>query len=138
MGLILRDVGHEFNVADSTLRSWLEAGICGEEETLPKVRLHGKEMTVLEHEHLVKLDRFLHFRRLLILTDRSGKFDLKACQKLQLEVEAGNLQVGIDRLNDLMELLEDLLKSTKLHYQSLVAELNGDEPIDPLNDDLDE
>lgn len=138
MGLILRDVGHKFNIADSTLRKWLEAGICGEVETLSKERIHGKETTVLEHEHLVKLDRFLHFRRLLILTDRNGKFDFNVCQDIQLAVETGNLQVGIDRLNDLMELLEDLLRSTKLHYQSLVAELNGDDSIDPLNDDLDE
>jgi|SanBayMetagenome_1026888.scaffolds.fasta_scaffold41894_1 hypothetical protein len=138
MGLILRDVGHEFNLADSTLRKWLDAGVCGEVETLPKVRLHKKETTVLEHEHLVKLDRFLLFRKLLILSDRSGKFDFDACLELQLKVEAGNLQVGIDKLNDLMDILEDLQKSTKLHYQALIAELNGEEPIDPLNDDLDE
>lgn len=138
MGSIVRDVGYEFNLADSTLRNWLNAGVCGQVETLPKARVHGKEITVLEHEHLVKLDRFLHFRRLLIMTDRSGKFDFDACLELQLKVESGNLQVGIDKLNDLMELLEDLLKSTKLHYQALVANLNGDDSIDPLNDDLDE
>lgn len=138
MGSILRDVEHEFNVANSTLRKWLDAGICGECEALPKTRIHGKETTILEHEHLVKLDRFLHFRRLLILTDRSGKFDFDAGLILQLEVESGNLQLGIDRLSELLELLEDLLNSTKLHYQSLVAELNGDDPIDPFNDDLDE
>lgn len=138
MRLIIRDVGYKFNLADSTLRKWLDAGVCGELEALPKVYVHGKETTGLDHEHLVKLDRFLHFRKLLILSDRSGKFDFDACLKLQLKIEAGNLQVGIDNLNDFMELLEDLLKSTTLHYQALVADLNSDDPIDPLNDDLDE
>jgi hypothetical protein len=138
MTLILRDIAARYNVADSTLRKWIEEGVLGDAKALPSKVLHGKKTQVLEHENEIKLDRFLRLRQFFVLNDRRCKLDYDACLAVQRGIECGDLQVGIDTLSQAIDLLEEILESTKLHYQSLCAEKNGEDPIDPLTDVLDE
>lgn len=138
MSSIIRDVAHEIGVAPETLRLWLTAGICCEYDSLPQKRIHGRLTKVIDHDQRVKLERFLLFRKFFVLNDRGLKFDTNACLEIQLDIESGNYQVGIDAFDEFLNLLDDLSREAKLHYQALVALHNGDEPIDPLTDDLDE
>jgi hypothetical protein len=137
-GIIFREVSSQYNLGDSTLRNWIDAGVCGDSNNMPTRKINGKLTKIFLKEHIEKLERFLLLRWYLILSKPTARFDLDELIKLHLNIENGQLQIGIDCLNELEEILNNLRDKTQRHNQSLFAKLHGDPEIDPLEDDFDE
>lgn len=134
-GLTFREICAKYNIGDSTLRGWIEEGVCGSGQ-IPTRRIRGKETKVLMPEQLEKLERFLLYRSWFSLQSYGGQIDIDQVLVLHVAVEEGDLKRGISKLNELKEILDDALEVTKLQLQILHAKLHGDEEIDPNDVDL--
>lgn len=137
-GIIFREVCSQYDLGESTLRNWIDAGVCGDSNNILTRKINGKQTKVLFREHIEKLERFLLLRWYLILFKPTAKLDFDKLINLHLDIENGQLQIGIDCLNELEEILNNIRDKTQRHNQSLFAKLHGDPEIDPLEDDFDE
>lgn len=113
--LSIRETSRRYNIGDSTIRDWMEAGVFGNESETGVRR--GKEVIVFTSEQLERLETFLLLRKWF-----GGELQVIDVVTILEDLEnPENVESATETLRDLEKELENALEWVREKMENLQA-----------------